>query len=86
MVTISLIFLLGALISLIRGLYASHEVVFLSAGIACLALLILSAAIYYTGYGISVLPWAQRVTFALLALWLVGLDFRIPRTALRNSC
>ena len=82
MVTISLIFFLIAVLALIQALYVSREIGFFVSGCVCLVVLVASAAIYYTGYYVSVLPWAQRVSFALFAIWLVSLDCGFPRIRL----
>jgi len=79
MVTISLLFLLAAVISLLRGLYVNREISFLIAGIVSLVVLVASAMIYYTGLFVSVLPWEQRLSFGLLTIWLMSLDWVFPR-------
>lgn len=76
MVTIALIFFLFAICALLHALFRSRAIGFFVAGCLCLAVLVASAAIYYTGYYISALPWAQRASFALFAIWLVALDHR----------
>jgi hypothetical protein len=76
MVMIALIFFLLAAMAILHALYHSRAVGFFVAGCLCLAVLVASAAIYYTGYYTSALPWAQRVSFALFAIWLVALDHR----------
>ena len=75
MVTISLVFLLVALAALLWALYARKEAGFFVAGSLCMVMLVASAAIYYSGRFVSLLPWAQRISFALIATWLVSLDF-----------
>lgn len=79
MVSISLLFFLVAIISLLSGLYFNRKKMLLFAGCICLAVLVMSATIYYSGVGVSVLPWAQRLSFCSLALWLVWLDNCTPR-------
>jgi hypothetical protein len=80
MVSISLAFLLVAVLSLLSALYVTNELLLFASGCLCLVILVASAAMYYTGLFVSVLPWAQRISFSLLAIWLVSLDFRFPRT------
>jgi hypothetical protein len=79
MVTISLIFFLIAVLALTRALYVSREMGFFVAGCVCLVVLVASATIYYTGHYVSMLPWTQRISFALYAIWLVSLDCGFPR-------
>src|SRR5439155_1596334 len=74
MVTISIPFIMVAMLALLRVLYASHAMGLLVTGIVCFVLLVTSATIYYTGHFISALPWAQRTLFALFAIWLLTLD------------
>lgn len=76
MVTIALIFFLLAALAILHALYHNRALGFFVAGCLCLAVLVASAVIYYTGYYISMLPWAQRVSFALFAIWLVALDHK----------
>jgi hypothetical protein len=70
MVTISLIFFLVDALALIQALYVSREMGLFVAGCVCLAVLVASATIYYTGHYVSVLPWAQRASFGLFTIWL----------------
>jgi hypothetical protein len=79
MVTISLLFFLVAVLTLLRGLHFGGERRFFVAGSVCLGLFIASGTIYYSGRYGFVLPWAQRVTYGLFALWLVALDGVFPR-------
>jgi hypothetical protein len=79
MVTISVTFFIAAVLALLRVLYTNRVIGFLLTGIACLVLLLTSVIIYYTGQFISVLPWAQRILFALFAIWLIALDIYAPR-------
>ncbi len=81
MVTISLVFLVVALVALMRALYANRETCFFIAGCVCFVVLVLSAAVYYASLFVIVLPWAQRVSFGMLTAWLVALDFALPRTS-----
>ena len=74
MVTISLILFVIAVFALTRTLYVSHNLGLFVSGCVCFAALIASAAIYYTGHYVSLLTWAQRITFALFALWMVSLE------------
>ncbi len=79
MVTISIPFFVVAMLALLRVLYVNRDLGFLAAGIACLALLIASVMIYYTGQLVIVLPWAQRILSLVLAIWLIALDLGAAR-------
>lgn len=85
MVTISFVFLTVAILALIHALYVGREVGFFVAGCVCLAALVVSAAIYYSGYFVAALPWTQKAWLALFAVWVVGLDFRFPRARQSES-
>ena len=85
MVTISLVFLLAALVPMVRELTRANERGFFAAGCICLAILGASAAIYYSGRFVVVLPWAQRVSFGLIAVWLVALDFAFAGGVSKNQ-
>ena len=82
MVTISLGFFVVAVLALLHALYASRELVFLAAGCVCFVVLVASATIYYAELYVVALPWAQRASFGLFAIWLVSLDFGVPRVRL----
>ena len=79
MVTISLVFLLCAVVALLLALKGTGETSAFIAGCMCLSILVASAAVYYSGVGVAFLPWAQRVSLGSLALWLVILDWVFPR-------
>lgn len=83
MVTISLIFFLVAALALTRALFEIGEMGFFVAGCVCLVVLLASATLYYAGIYVTVLPWAQRLSFPLFAVWLVSLDCRFPRARSR---
>ena len=79
MVTISLLFFLAAVVPLILALRANGEIQLFIAGCVCLAILIASAACYYASLYVGFLPWGQRASCGLFAVWLVSLDYRFPR-------
>ncbi|HXO20910.1 MAG TPA: hypothetical protein VOA87_13420 [Thermoanaerobaculia bacterium] len=85
MVTISLAFFVIAVLALLRALYVGREIGFLVAGCVCLAVLVASAAVYYTDTYVFLLPCGQRTSFALFAVWLVALDFGVPRLRLGKN-
>ena len=78
-VTISLAFFIVAVLPLLWTLYVGRHLKLLFAGIGCLILLFASATMYYTGLFGALLPWSQKVLFALNAGWLVALDWYFPR-------
>src|SRR5205807_2428412 len=74
MVTISLAFFGVAMLALLRALYLSHTIGFFVSGVACFAILAVSAIIYYSNQFVVALPWAQRLSFVLNAVWLLSLE------------
>ena len=84
-VTISIAFFVVAVLALLRVLYERRATGFLVTGIVWLGLLAASATIYYTGHFASALPWAQRIVFALFAIWLIALDIRTPHLRLAEK-
>ncbi len=83
-VTISIAFFIVAVLPLLWTLYIDRHMKLLFTGIGCLILLFASATMYYTGLFGALLPWSQRVLFALNAAWLIALDWYFPR-AVRSS-
>jgi hypothetical protein len=79
MVTISGLFSFVAILALMTTLYVRRDRVLFAGGCLCLAVLIVSAAIYYTGNYASILPWAQKAWLAVFTVWLTSLDFAYPR-------
>lgn len=80
MVTIALAFFLVAVLALIWDLFRRREKSFFATGCMCLVILGASAVAYYTNRGVSALPLGERVSFELLAVWLVALDYTFPRS------
>jgi hypothetical protein len=85
MVSVSLAFLLTAIIWLLRALWDRREIGLFSFGCVCLGVLVGSAAIYYSSQFVVLLPWGQRFSFGLLAIWLVAMDFGFPRVVFHQK-
>jgi hypothetical protein len=80
MVAVSLLFLIISIVGLVGALVRCHEAGLAALGSACLFVLVCSAISYYGSLFVIVLPWAQRVSFGMLAMWLVALDWRFARS------
>lgn len=87
-VSISLLFFLVAIVTLLLALCRSGKTTLWITGLGCLVVLIASATSYYTGALNSLLPWGQRISFGMVTVWLVTLDWSLasgPRTKLPAS-
>lgn len=75
----SLSSLIGAIavIGVIRTVYQSKMTLFKISGILCILLLALNNLIYYSHQFIGYLPLIQKITFALVLVWIVGLNFKL---------
>jgi len=85
MVTISAAFFLAAAVPMVCILYDRRETAFFIAGCVCLTIFCVSVTIYYSGAWGTILPWAQRISHAVFAAWLVSLDFAFPRRATEGA-
>lgn len=80
MTIVSSVFGLFVVIGIVRELYLSEMVLFKLSGVICLLLLALNNYIYYTTHALSILPLLQKITFAIVLLWIVGLNYKIILT------
>ncbi|MBT29692.1 MAG: hypothetical protein CMO01_08515 [Thalassobius sp.] len=77
MTTISSIFGVFVVIGIIRTIYNSYLTVFKISGVACVLLLGINNLIYYSENYIEHLPLIQKITFVLVLVWIVGLNFKM---------
>ncbi|GAB5398903.1 MAG: hypothetical protein Aureis2KO_04880 [Aureisphaera sp.] len=77
MTTISSIFGVLVVVGIIRAIYKSDLNVFKISGIVCIVLLGINNLIYYSEYYIEYLPLIQKITFALVLSWIVGLNIKM---------
>ena len=86
MINISVVFMTGTLILLLRRLTIQKSYGLLAGGVASAVLLFISAALYYGGQLDGILPWMQRISFLVFAVWLVSLDLtQVPAVKLNKS-
>lgn len=76
-VSVSLLFLLVAIVTLLLALSQAPKKAPWITGLGCLIVLIATATSYYTGALNSLLPWGQRISFGMLTVWLVALDWSL---------
>ncbi len=79
MTTISSVFGFFVVIGIIYEVYRSNLNLFKIGGIICLILLVLNNYIYYTGNGIDYLPLIQKITFAIVLIWIIGLNYKLTK-------
>lgn len=75
--TISSVFGAIVVLRIIKTVYNSHLRPFKISGIACIVLLMVNNFIYYSEYYIEHLPLIQKITFALVLAWIVGLNVEL---------
>lgn len=66
-------------IGLIKTIYQYAKPIYKFSGLGCILLLGLNNAIYYSSYGLYYLPLLQKVTFAFVLLWIIGLNLEMVR-------
>lgn len=79
MTTISSIFGLIVVLGIIRSMYHSSLTIYKITGLICLMLLLINNLIYYTTYKVEWLPLIQKITFAVVLSWVIGLNFQIRK-------
>lgn len=76
LVGVALLFFVTAMVTIFHGLYLERAFGRLGAGIACLALTLCNAAMYYGDVLYGFLPIVQKVSSVLWVCWLFGLALR----------
>jgi len=79
MTTLSSIFGLLVVVGIIREVYKSKMTNFKIGGIICIILLALNNYIYYSHQSIAYLPLIQKTTFALVLIWIMGLNYKLTK-------
>ena len=83
MTTLSSIFGLLVVIGIIREVYKSEMRTYKISGIFCILLLALNNYIYYSEQFIEHLPLIQKVTFAFVLIWIIGLNYKLTKKSVR---
>ena len=79
MTMVSSFFGLFAVIGIIRSIYKSPLFYYKTTGVICLILLAMNNYIYYSTHWIEGLPFLQKITFVVVLLWVIGLNYQIDR-------
>lgn len=77
MTTVSSIFGILVVVGIIKAVYSSDMTVFKWSGFVCVLLLLINNYIYYTHVFLDYLPIIQKATFALVLLWIAGLNVSV---------
>ena len=83
MTTLSSIFGVFVVIGIIREIYKSKLSIYKITGVICILILGLNNYIYYTQQFIQVLPLLQKITFAIVLLWIIGLNFEMNKKKIK---
>ena len=75
MIAVASLFGLFTLVGIIFEVYNSRLTLLKIGGLFCILLLILNNYIYYSRVWVEILPLLQKVTFAIVLLWLLGINF-----------
>lgn len=77
MTIISSVFGLFVVIGIIREIYKSELTIYKVSGSICILLLGVNNYIYYSQQFIEWLPLLQKITFAIVLVWVVGLNYEL---------
>ena len=80
MTTLSSLFGLFVVIGIIREIYRSDLVMYKFLGLLCLILLGLNNFIYYSEAFLQWLPILQKISMAIVLLWILGLNLVLIKT------
>jgi hypothetical protein len=83
LVGVALLFFVTAMVTIFHRLYLERRFGMLGAGIACLALTLCNATMYYGEVLYGFLPIVQKVSLVLWVSWLFGLSLRDSQTVNR---
>ncbi|WP_240315504.1 hypothetical protein [Aquimarina longa] len=77
MTILSSFFAVFVVAGIIRQIYKSKMTLFKISGIVCIVFLVLNNYIYYSEHFIKVLPLLQKITFAFILIWILGLNHKL---------
>lgn len=77
MTMISSVFGLIVVIGIIREIYQSELSFYKISGVLCILLLGVNNYIYYSQHHIQTLPLIQKITFVIIIIWIVGLNYEL---------
>jgi len=79
LVTIALLFFVTAVLAVLHLLHVARRRRLFWAGVACLAVLLTCAVMYYGDVCFAALPVAQKLTFGVYVAWLVAVQYAVSR-------
>lgn len=79
MTLVSSAFGILVVIGIIWGVYKSSLTFFKFSGLLCILLMLVNNYIYYSFNWIELLPFIQKITFAVVLLWIIGLSLKLRR-------
>jgi hypothetical protein len=86
MTIVSSLFGVFVLIGIIREIFKSDLLLYKTSGVLCILLLGMNNYVYYTRQYIETLPLLQKITFAIVLIWIIGLNYElIKRNTLKEK-
>lgn len=79
MIALSSFFGLFLLVGLIREIYKSNMTLMKAGGILCVLLIIINNYIYFSRNFVEILPLLQKITFAIVLIWIIGLNLELVK-------
>ncbi|MFK7908112.1 MAG: hypothetical protein AB8B69_23475 [Chitinophagales bacterium] len=79
MIVLSSAFGLVPSFGIILGIAKSDMNFYKATGVLCVFLLLLNNLFYYSSLYLNILPLIQKITFAIVLLWIVGLNWELAR-------
>jgi len=85
MTILSSLFGIFVVIGIIQSIYKSEMQFYKISGVSCIILLGLNNCIYYSEYGLHLLPLLQKITFGVVLIWVLGLNQEINKRQTKNQ-
>ncbi len=79
MIALSSFFGLFLLAGIIREVYNSEMILMKIGGVVCVLLLVINNYIYFSRNFVEILPLLQKITFAIVLLWFIGLNAELVK-------
>lgn len=79
MIALASLFGLFTLIGIIKEVYSSNYTYLKLGGVVCILLLILNNYIYYSRHFVETLPLLQKITFAIVLIWIMFLSLKLNK-------
>lgn len=79
MIALSSFFGLFVLVGIIREVYNSHMTLMKIGGVISIVLLLINNYIYFSRNFVDILPLLQKITFAFVLIWIIGLNVELVK-------